>query len=90
MVFPYDDLEKFLTRDFQNAGTFNADMKKLNEDMKKQLSNSITPEQACFGRLQTINDVYEEIERWRQLQCDRRLFYKEYNQRCSFLTLQKW
>ncbi len=52
----------------------------LNEDMKKQLSSSIRPEQMYFGHLQTINDIYNEINQWRELQCHRRLFYKDYNQ----------
>jgi hypothetical protein len=65
-------------------------VKTLNEDMKKQLSSSIRPEQTCFGHLQTIKDIYNEINRWRELQCQRRLFYKDYNQRYSFFTLQQW
>ncbi len=55
-------------------------MEILNEDMKKQLSSSIRLEQMYFGHLQTINDIYNEINQWRELQCHRRLFYKDYNQ----------
>jgi hypothetical protein len=57
--------------------------------MKTQMSNSISPGQNCDTLLQTIHDVYIEVKRWRQLQCERRLFYKEYRRRVSLPILQR-
>ena len=57
--------------------------------MKSQMSTQITPEQECYNRLRTENGVYDEVKLWRQLQCERRLFYKKTDHLCSLVALQK-
>ncbi len=52
-------------------------------EIKQQMSDSV-----CTG-FQLIDQVYARVDAWKQLQCERRLFYKECNHLCSLLTLQR-
>lgn len=53
------------------------------------MSDPISPQGDYLIHLLSRNDVYNEVKAWREMQCKRRLFYKECDRRCSLLTLQR-
>ncbi|CAF1016823.1 unnamed protein product [Adineta steineri] len=67
------------------SGNFDQQIQLLIEEMKNQMSDPISPERDHYIRLR----LYEEIKAWVRTQCERRLFYKEQEQLCNLLTLQR-
>ncbi|CAF3993338.1 unnamed protein product [Rotaria sordida] len=73
----------------KNTDNFEQQAQTLNEEIKRQMSNKILSEQDYDINFPIIDYVYAEVETWRQMQRERRLFYKKYNALHSLLTLQR-
>ncbi len=61
----------------------------MNDEIKIQMSDPISTQGDYCIHLLSRNAVYNEVKAWKEMQCTRRLFYKECDRRWSLLTLQR-